>query len=597
MFQGVSVAAKKDRGMKKQILPALFSLLCLISFIPSTNIHGQPLTLKVGLYENQPKIFTDTSGNASGFWADIIDYIAGREGWNVEYIPGTWDECLQRLAAGEIDIMPDVAYTPARNKMYAFSAQSVYTSWSTVYIREGGGIESLIDLEGKTVAVLKNSVNVEGENGIKALVSAFDINCTFLEVDSYLRVFELVGNGQADAGVTSKDFGYQHESDFGLTKTAIMFQPSLLYFTFPKNSPLAAGLAEIIDAHMQELKENDSSIYYQSLDRWFGQAPGRNIIPAWMFWALGSVAALILLSAGGNFLLRSQVSARTRELSAEINRRKHADEELAIYHEQLEQLVEMRTVELKERTGELEQANLHLQEMDRLKSVFLASMSHELRTPLNSIIGFTGILLMGMPGELNDEQKKQLTMVKNNAGHLLSLINDILDISKIEAGKAEINPEEFRFDTVTSEVIEQLRPAADKKRLEIVADIPEDIILTSDKRRLKQILLNLVSNAVKFTEKGSVKITGRIAGKNMLEVEIADTGIGIKPEEMSKLFQPFQQVGASLTKKYEGTGLGLYLSGKLVVLLGGTISAGSEYGHGTEITIALPLNREEEKTE
>jgi len=577
--------------MKRRIFWVLATMLLLASAVPSMHIYSQPLTLKVGLYENQPKIFTDTSGEPSGFWIDIIGYIADEEDWNIEYVPGTWDECLQRLTAGEIDVMPDVAYTQARNEIYAFSSQSVYTSWSTVYVREGGGIESLIDLEGKTVAVLKNSVNVEGENGIKALVSAFDINCTFLEVDSYLRVFELVQNVEADAGVTSKDFGYQHEQDFGLMKTAIIFQPSLLYFTFPKYSPISGELAETIDARIRELKLNDNSIYYRSLDKWFGQKPeGAGVIPSWVFWSMGGVAGLILLSAGGNFVLKSQVNSRTRELTEEIGRRKLADDELKLYHEHLEQLVEMRTTEL-------ERANVNLQEMDRLKSVFLASMSHELRTPLNSIIGFTGILLMGMPGELNEEQNKQLTMVKNNAGHLLSLINDILDISKIEAGKVEINPDEFRFDTTAGEVIEQMRPAANQKRLAIVTDIGENITITSDKRRLKQIILNLVSNAIKFTEQGTVTVSGRIVDNSFLEVKVADTGTGIKPEEMSKLFQPFHQVGASLTKKQEGTGLGLYLCSKLAGLLGGNIRADSQYGHGTEITLTLPIRFEEKKPE
>ncbi len=247
---------------------------------------------------------------------------------------------------------------------------------------------------------------------------------------------------------------------------------------------------------------------------------------------------------------------------------------------------------LKQNEEQLEQANIHLQEVDRLKSVFLASMSHELRTPLNSIIGFTGIILQGMSGEVTEEQRKQLTMVKNSASHLLSLINDILDISKVEAEKAELSLEEFSLDGMMREVVEPLSSVASEKGLELVTDVPEGVTLFSDKRRVKQVLMNLVSNAVKFTDQGSVKITARVPEDDNLEIRVIDTGIGIKEEDMEKLFQPFQQIDVSLTKKHEGTGLGLYLSKKLAGLLGSNISAKSEYGRGSEFTFTIPLKYE-----
>jgi signal transduction histidine kinase len=231
--------------------------------------------------------------------------------------------------------------------------------------------------------------------------------------------------------------------------------------------------------------------------------------------------------------------------------------------------------------------------MDRLKSVFLASMSHELRTPLNSIIGFTGIILQGMSGEVNQEQRKQLTMVKNSASHLLSLINDVLDISKIEAGKVELSPEEFTLDGVVREAVESLSPTANEKGLEVLTEVPEDITLFSDKRRLKQVLMNLVGNAVKFTDRGSVKITARVLKNDNLEISVIDTGVGIKQGDMDKLFQPFQQIDVFLTKNQEGTGLGLHLTKKLADLLGGNISAKSEYGTGSEFTFTMPLRHEE----
>ena len=279
----------------------------------------------------------------------------------------------------------------------------------------------------------------------------------------------------------------------------------------------------------------------------------------------------------------------------DITERKQAEEELREYREHLEELVTVRTRELGQKATELEEANLRLQEADRLKSVFLASMSHELRTPLNSIIGFTGIILLGMVGEINEEQRKQLTMVRDSANHLLSLINDVLDIAKIEAGRVEPSPEEFELAEVVREVVESFSPAVSEKGLELTKEMPAGITLFSDRRRVKQVLMNFVSNAVKFTDQGSVRVAVRIVEGKKVEMSVTDTGIGIKEEDMNMLFEPFQQVDISLTKSREGTGLGLYLTKKLAVLLGGDVWAKSEFGKGSEFTFAIPLKHEEEQ--
>ena len=169
--------------------------------------------------------------------------------------------------------------------------------------------------------------------------------------------------------------------------------------------------------------------------------------------------------------------------------------------------------DLNEKSEALKEANVKLQELDRMKNIFLASMSHELRTPLNSIIGFTGILLMGMTGKLNEEQKNQLGMVKNSAHHLLDLINDILDISKVEAGMMEPLPEEFSLNELIRKTMATVSVAAAEKELKLERTLPEEIMLFSDRRRLVQILTNFMSNAVKFTEQGSVRLSAHVTRK------------------------------------------------------------------------------------
>jgi len=266
----------------------------------------------------------------------------------------------------------------------------------------------------------------------------------------------------------------------------------------------------------------------------------------------------------------------------DITEQKRAEADLQKAYDELDQRV-------RERTAELTSANERLQELDRLKSQFLATMSHELRTPLNSIIGFTGILLQGFAGPINEEQKKQLEMAYNSAKHLLSLINDLLDLSRIEAGKLDFEHEPFDFSEVVTEVIENLKPAAEQKGLNLVADLHDSSIpMKGDRKRCFQILLNLVNNGVKFTEKGEVRITSGIEGK-ALRVSVSDTGIGIRPENIRLLFEAFRQVDGSAKRVYEGTGLGLYLCRTLLTLMGGGITVQSEFGKGSVFTFTMPI--------
>lgn len=266
----------------------------------------------------------------------------------------------------------------------------------------------------------------------------------------------------------------------------------------------------------------------------------------------------------------------------DITERKQAEGELKRYRESLEEQV-------KERTAELVVAKEQAEEADRLKSTFLATMSHELRTPLNSIIGFTRILRQGLAGPINDEQRKQLDLVQNSGRHLLSLINDLLDLSRIEAGKAEVEHKPFNFAEVVAEVVENIAPLAKEKDLTVVAELPGPVIaMVGDRRRCYQVLLNLVNNAVKFTDEGDITIAARV-DENRLQVYVADTGIGIKPEQKRMLFEAFRQLDTSSQRLYEGTGLGLHLCKKSLSLMRGEISVESEVGKGSRFTFSLPL--------
>jgi PAS domain S-box-containing protein len=273
----------------------------------------------------------------------------------------------------------------------------------------------------------------------------------------------------------------------------------------------------------------------------------------------------------------------------DITERKMAELELDKYRRHLEEMVKERTQELSENEVSLKKALEAAESADQLKSAFLATMSHELRTPLNSIIGFTGMLLQELPGPLNDEQKKQLRMTQKSGRHLLSLINDILDLSKIEACQLNLSKDKFIISEVIQNVMELSRPFAQSKNLLLTSivdpSLPE---IVSDQFRVKQVIINLVNNALKFTETGSVEVKAYRIDSSLV-VDVTDTGMGINAEQIKILFKPFIQIDSGTTRKHEGTGLGLSISQKLMTMLGGNITVKSEYGKGSTFSIKLPL--------
>lgn len=277
-------------------------------------------------------------------------------------------------------------------------------------------------------------------------------------------------------------------------------------------------------------------------------------------------------------------------IGIDVSGKKQAEEKRRAAERALRDL--NRTLEQKvaDRTEELRTALVRAESADRLKSAFLATMSHELRTPLNSIIGFTGIVLQELAGPLTGEQRKQLVMVQGSTRHLLELIKDVLDLSKIEAGQLEIRREAFDVAQVVEQAAETVRPLAEAKGLRLDVSIASDLgTAHGDPRRTHQILLNLLNNGIKFTDEGHVSLNAE-RENGSVTVRIADTGIGIKPEDLDLLFQPFRQVDSELTRQHEGTGLGLAICRRLATLMGGEISVESAWREGSEFSVTLPLD-------
>jgi signal transduction histidine kinase/CheY-like chemotaxis protein len=297
-----------------------------------------------------------------------------------------------------------------------------------------------------------------------------------------------------------------------------------------------------------------------------------------------------------------KVDVRTEDEAGELgNAFNYMVNKISSFSRELEVQVARRTMLLREKTLLLERANRELRELDRLKSSFLANMSHELRTPMNSIIGYTELLQDGVDGPVNEEQAKSLQKVESNARHLLQLINDILDMSRIESGKLELELRELNLKDVVESVIAGLKPALSKKSLVLRQHFAEDLPhIYADEDKVKQILINLLSNAIKFTDEGTIAITAQPTDRGIrpgepalfIEVCVEDSGIGIKEEDIVKLFDKFSQLDISTIRRYEGTGLGLSIARGLVVLHKGVIWVTSKYGKGSRFCFTLPVRKD-----
>jgi PAS domain S-box-containing protein len=791
-----------QRGRRRKQCAIMTVALCLLVAVAG----GAQTTIRVGAYDNPPKVAIAPDGTVYGLYPDLLKAIADAEDWRIVYVPGTWTDSMDRLERGEIDIMVDVAYTEPRKALYAFNHETVLVNWGIVYSRPNLEVLSLTDLEGLRVAVMRGSTHTTDPGGILDLLQRFGIGATILEKESYEEVFAALQDGTADVGVVNRVFGLVFEEAFGVVRTPIVFNPIELRFAFPLDGELTPYLIQRIDAQIANLKLHSDSAYYRAIEQNLLESRTRETVfrlPAWMLPTLiAALAGIVLLSiaillirqqikrrqeaedalrqseerfslamrgasdglwdwdpAGGSiyfsprwaemlgyradelppsietfhslvheddrdavlrtekdyiegridryeaefrlrhkdghyvdilsraFLVRDEATGKAVRLvgtHVDMTERKAAAkaleereaflrtiiehmpvdffavdpslryimqsptsieaigdavgrraDELAVpetlrsaWTQELRRVLagsterheyeiptttgELRTylssmapvyldgepvaaigmsvdiTDQKRSARELQIAKEQAEAADRLKSAFLATMSHELRTPLNSIIGFTGILLQGLPGPLNQEQKKQLSMVKRSAQHLLDLINDVLDISKIEAGQLEVFPAPFDLNELLRTAMATAAPLARAKgvemKLALDCRVPE---IVSDQRRVNQILNNLLSNAIKFTAQGAVTLRCSET-HDAISIEVEDTGIGIAQEDLAKLFVPFQQIDTGLTRSYEGTGLGLSICLRLVEKLGGSIHVESALGEGSRFTVTLP---------
>lgn len=274
----------------------------------SLHAQGSQATsvIRVGFYSNPPKLFRDERNEIAGFFPTVLSAIAAKEGWRIEYVPGTWSEGLARLESGQIDLMPDVAFSEERAELYRFSEETLLVNWGILYVHPGSGIAALTDLTAKRIAVMRGSIYTDGPNGIRDLLTGFEIAATFVEADDYAGVFQLIDAGKVDAGVVNRLFGALNEHAYRVEKTSILFSSQQLRFAA---SPLFVDgdyVLSRIDEEVRLMKSDQESVYYSSLTEMMaGGIPSGHHLPPWFGPLFGGLVGLVLVVApGAVFFLR-----------------------------------------------------------------------------------------------------------------------------------------------------------------------------------------------------------------------------------------------------------------------------------------------------
>jgi signal transduction histidine kinase len=366
-------------------------------------------------------------------------------------------------------------------------------------------------------------------------------------------------------------------------RIVLMNSPAERLFTAPKGAPADVSMrVSANDAHFSSFMSN---LFVASDLRRRGELGLVDPIAGEPL-PVEAVGGKILSEHGEVTAVVTILHDRTEEIE-----RARLYEQLKLASEQLEEKVREATGELVNQNELLRRQSIELEQASNLKSLFLANMSHEFRTPLNAIMGYTSMLLQGVSGALTAQQDKSLQRVDSNARHLLAIINDILDISRIEAGKMPLHVGRFSLQELIREVLGEVEPIIARTKLTVTTDVAADLPeVTTDRAKVKQIVINLLTNALKFTPQGWVKVSARVDREaKQLTVEVVDTGIGIAPEEQDNVFEDFRQVDSSPTRGYSGAGLGLSISRRLAHMLGGQLTLVSQPAKGSTFTLRLPM--------
>lgn len=535
-----------------------FSVALLLALFATTACATE---LRVGVYQNRPKIFMDKSGHAQGIFIDYLDKIAALEHWKLVYVPCVWSQCLKELSAGRIDIMPDVAWTEDRAKQFSFGKVAALNSWLQVYSRPGEQLTSVLDLRGKKIAVMANSVEARV---LRQIRDGFGIDFSIYHVNSFSGAFRAVASGKADVVITNNFYGDYHLGEYDVETTPIMFHPSRLFFA-ARLGRHAAVLAAI-DRRLANWKANPGSFYYSTIARWSGEPPA-TVVPEYIKWLIAAAVGLLLLALAGAAILRRQVALRTRDL----------EERNANLADALDELARTR-----ERAAE--QERLHV--LGRMAS----GIAHDFNNNLMLILGHVELLHASIvDGSQSREQLVEQLQIIEGAGRDAGEI--VKRMREFYKQRRHDEPQEPVFlDKIARNVIELARPRWETQSraqgidIALVTRLEAVPAFNGVRSEIREALLNLVLNAVDAMNTGG-RLTLRTGkGDENVFIEVRDNGCGMSQGEMQQCLRPFYT-----TKHKSGTGMGLSMVASMMERYQGRIDIDSRAGEGSSFTLVFPL--------
>ncbi len=599
--------------MKRALLLLLFIQFLGFYPAPVLAVKNDLKTVRVGIYDNSPKIYRDERGNIKGFWADIVNYIAKKEKWKLTYVFGTWEQGLKRLEKNEIDLMVDVAISKERKQKYDFNNETALITWGIFYTKKGVELNSFMDLQGKNIAVMRSGILYSGSGGLADILSSFGISANIINVEVYGDVFKLLDSGQADVGVVNWFYGIANEGQYKVNRTGIMFQPTDLKFALTKNSPQNSYLINVLDYHLREIKQDKNSVYYQALNENFGKyrnITNRNFISlvciigiSLIFQLIAAFGAIRLISITKKYIawtliaiaMLLQVATRaiplymllTGDSSVSWN---PLDEIIGLV---LSILMAVGVILISPLFLSIKRSEERLKELDKLKSKFIQIVSHQLRTPLSVIRWNIESLLTGTHFKLEEAAKESMRVSLDADIEVINRIDDLLTALDIEEGRlASLNRQSISLESLCESVMINAKKRCAVKNINCSYQPPSESLpsIEADHNKIRAVFEKIIDNAISYTgQNGEITVSLKLI-KNTIRFEVADNGIGIPEAEQKNISSRFYRATNAISARPDASGLGLFIAKYFIEQHGGKMGFTSEEGKGSTFWFELPIS-------